>query len=153
MRGGRPATRLRGDAGSAVVEFVALGLIMLLPLVHLVVLVARVQAGSFAVDAAARSAAVAYAAAPDPATAGARAEGAVLLALRDQGFTVDPAAVTRVDCDGDPCLRPEGRIAVTVSYAVPVPGVPDVLDAVLPLRVPVSGTSVAVVGRFAERAP
>ena len=42
-----PSGRLaRGEGGSAVVEFVVLGVLMLIPLVYLVMMLARVQAGS-----------------------------------------------------------------------------------------------------------
>jgi Flp pilus assembly protein TadG len=146
----------RGDGGSAVVEFVALGLVVLLPLVHVVVVVSRVQAGAFAVEAGARAAARVAAAAPDPASGAAQARASVALALRDQGFDVgagEAAAALRIDCASSPCGRPGSLVAVTVTHAVPLPGAPAVLDAVLPLSVPVTGTSAAVVGDFVVRTP
>ena len=42
-----------GDEGSAVVEFVFLGVLLLVPLIYLTLMVARVQAGSYAVAQAA----------------------------------------------------------------------------------------------------
>ena len=42
------------ERGSAVVEFVVLGVLMLVPLIYLVMMMARLQAGSFAVTQAAR---------------------------------------------------------------------------------------------------
>ena len=144
--------RGRGDRGSAVVELVAVGLVLLLPLVHLVVVVARLQAASFAVDAGARAAARAVAAAPDPATGGAHARAAVLLALRDQGFDDAAAAAVQVGCESDPCAAPGTRVTVTVTHEVLLPGVPALVDAALPTRVAVTGESAAVVDRFAAPA-
>ncbi len=147
------------DAGSALVELVVVGLVMLLPLLHLVVVVSRVQAGAFAVDAAARAAARAAASAPDPASGAVRAHASVLLALRDQGFDVDPreaAAAVRMDCESDPCGAPGTLIEVVVDYAVPLPGLAGLsglLGGVVPATVPVTGESAAVVDRFAVRTP
>jgi len=148
--------RRHDDRGSAVVEFVAVGLVMLLPLVHLVVVVSRVQAGAVAVDAAARAAARAVAAAPDSATGLAHARSAVLLALRDQGFAVDAARAAgalRLSCESSPCAEPGTRVTATVAYEVELPGVPAVLDAVVPARLPVTGESAAVADRFSAEAP
>lgn len=143
---GRPP---HGDAGSAVVEFVTLGVLLLLPVVYLVTTLGRLQAGAFAVEGAAREAARAFATATDEASGSGRAHAAVLLALTDQGFTdVDPDAALDVACELDPCHQPEGRITVTVTFDVVLPGVPRFVDAVVPTRVPVSADAVAVVDRF-----
>ena len=48
-----PAPR-RGDAGNAVVEFLGISLILLIPLVYLVLTLAKVQGASYAVEGAAR---------------------------------------------------------------------------------------------------
>lgn len=152
MSAARRVRRARGDRGSAVVELVAVGLVLLLPLVHLVVVIARVQAGSFAVDAGARAAARALAAAPDPATGDAHARAAVLLALRDQGFDDAAAAAVDVRCQSAPCAQPGTRVTVVVTHQVLLPGVPALVDAALPLAVPVTGESSAVADRFAAPA-
>ena len=75
------------------------------------------------------------------------------LARGDQGFDVDPDAVTRVTCETTPCLQPESRISVRVRLDVAMPGVPAVVDAVVPLTVGVEAESVAVVDRFSAVAP
>jgi len=116
------------DGGSAVVEFVWLTVVLLLPLVYLVVTLARVQAAAFAVDGASRAAARAVTSAPDEETGRRRALDAVGLALRDQGFDVDPAAVTRVTCAASGCLTPASRVGVEVVVDVGLPAVPAVLD-------------------------
>jgi hypothetical protein len=153
LRRGAPALRgtVRADAGSAVVEFITLGVLMLVPLVYLVVVLGRLQAGAFAVQAAAGSAARAYATAPQQSVGAARARDAVVLALGDQGFDVAPDAVTTVTCERDPCLQPQARVAVRVRLEVVLPGVPALLDRVVPVQVPVEAESVAVVDRFTSR--
>lgn len=143
------ALRQHGDRGSAVVEFVTLGVLLLVPVVYLVVTLGRVQAGAFAVEGAAREAARAYSSAPDEETGATRARAGVLLALRDQGFEdVDPAEALTVLCEAEPCLQPEARVTTTVEVEVVLPGVPAFVDAVVPTRVPVRAQAVAVVDRF-----
>lgn len=142
----------RGDAGSAVVEFVTLAVLMLVPLVYLVVVLGRLQAGAFAVQAAAGAAARAYTAAPQQAVGAARARDAVDLALSDQGFPAAADAATSVTCERDPCLQPQARVAVRVRLEVVLPGVPAVVDRLVPVRVPVEAEAVSVVDRFTARA-
>ena len=56
----RPDRRHSGEQGSAVVEFVTLGVLLLVPLIYLVLTVARIQAGAYAVSMAAREAGRAF---------------------------------------------------------------------------------------------
>lgn len=134
------ARRLRehcGDSGSAMVEFVVLSVALMVPLFYLVMTLARLQAGAYAVTGAAREAGRAYVTAADAAH----------VALEDQGFSADGSLHIR--CDGSPCLRRDGRIEVTAEVGVPLPFVPSAFAAVVPLSVPVSATHVASVDRFA----
>jgi hypothetical protein len=132
-----------------VVEFVTLGVLLLVPVVYLVVTLGRVQAGAFAVEGAAREAARAFTAADDEGSGAAHARAAVRLALQDQGFRdIDPDDVVRVECETDPCLQAEARVTVRVSVDVVLPGVPRFVDAVVPTRIPVRADAVAVVDRF-----
>lgn len=141
---------LRGrDDGSAVVEFVSLGVLLLVPVLYLVVTLGRVQAGAFAAEGAAREAARAFTAADDEASGAAHARAAVGLAFADQGFRdVDPGRALTVDCEASPCLQAEARVRVRVRHEVVLPGVPRFVDAVVPTRVPVQADAVSVVDRF-----
>lgn len=137
------------DAGSAVVEFVTLGVLLLVPVVYLVLTLGRIQAGAFAAEGAAREAARAFATAADEEQGARRVEAVVRLALHDQGFhDVDPAAATVLECSTSPCLQAESRIHVEVTVDVVLPGVPAFVDAVVPAQVPVTAQAVAVVDRF-----
>jgi Flp pilus assembly protein TadG len=146
-RGGRARLRLRrDDRGSAVVEFVFLAVLMIVPVFYLVMVLARLQAGAYAVSAAAREAGRAYVTAPAATQAAARARAAADLSFGDQGF----AGEGRIDiaCDGAPCLRPDGRVEVTARVTVPLPFVPAFFFALVPTSVPVAATHVATLDRF-----
>ncbi len=138
--------RRTGEVGTAVVEFVFLAVLLMVPLIYLVLMLGRLQAGSYAVSAASREAGRAFVTAESEAQAGPRAEAAARIAFEDQGFG-DLGALT-MSCDGSPCLRPEGRITMEASVSVPLPLVPSFARKVVPLEVPVSATHVAVVDRF-----
>ncbi|UNX54151.1 pilus assembly protein [Georgenia sp. TF02-10] len=138
------------DRGSAVVEFLGVTLLLLVPLVYLVLTLGRVQAAAFATEGAAREAGRIVAQAETMADATARGRAAVELALADQGFAVDGAAALTATCTADPCLTPGARVVVEVRSEVDLPLVPDVLARAVPVAVPVHATHVAVVGEFRE---
>jgi len=148
-------TRPNGDGGSAVVEFVTLAVLLMVPVIYLVMAVGRVQAAAFAVEGASREAARSMATSPDDATGSRRAATAVDLALSDQGFggPGEPAPLVRAECSKSPCALPESLVRVTVELEVVLPGVPAFLDGVIPTRVPVRAQGVAVADRFAEQDP
>ncbi len=144
------AARLRGDAreerGSAVVEFVVLAVLMLIPLVYLVMMLARVQAGSYAVSQAAREAGRAYVTADAGELAGARAAAAARIAFLDHSF--EATGRLTIACDGSPCLRPDGHVQTTATVRVPLPLVPSFVREVIPLSVPVTASHLSTVDRF-----
>lgn len=146
-----------GEDGNAIVEFLGVALLLLVPVVYLALTLGRVQAATFAVDGAAREAARAITTAPDAATADARAEAAVRIALADQGVPADPVAATTVTCDDD-CLAPGATVTVRVCVEVALPGT-SWLQGAVPLAVPVTATATAVRdawvegGRAAEPVP
>lgn len=146
-----PSTR--GDDGSAIVEFVMLGTLLLLPVVYLIVALSRIQAAGYAAESSARAAARAMASADDDASGRRAAAVAVGLGLGDQGFDVDPARALTLDCAARPCLTPQARISATVTVDVLLPGVPAFLDGVIPMHSRVSATQVTMVDRFRESGP
>lgn len=118
----------RDDRGTAVVEFVWLGILLLIPLVYLAATLMRVQAGAFAADTAARAAGRAYALAPDDASGLAAARAAAAQALSDQGLGEVPVRV-EVDCTPQPtqCHRGTSVITVRIDADVDLPLVPALL--------------------------
>ena len=139
----------RRDDGRAIVEFLVVGLLVLLPLIYLVVALARIQAAAFAVSAASREAGRAFTTAATDAEAQPRAQAAAAISFGDYDFGT--AGRVAIDCDGTPCLRPQGRVRIVASVEVRLPLVPDFLAGALPASVPVSATNVATVDRFAGR--
>lgn len=148
MTADRPRMGRRVDAGTAVVEFLMLGVLLLVPVAYLALLLGRVQAATYAADAAAREAARALVAAQDEPTGLARARTAVRLALLDQGFEVDPTAVTTLDCSASPCLTLAATVTVRVELDVVLPGVPAGVDRAVPTHVVVRARQTAMVDRF-----
>jgi len=134
------------QAGSAIVEFVFLAVLMMVPLFYLVMVLARLQAGAYGVSAAAREAGRAYITAPVAAQAPLRARSAAGLAFADQGF--EKEGTIKISCDATPCLRPDGRVAVTATVTVPMPLVPAFFSGIVPMQVPVEATHVVTVDRF-----
>jgi hypothetical protein len=151
-RSGRASRRsgVTGDAGSAVVEFVSLGVLLMVPLVYLVLAMARVQAASFAADGSARDAARAYVTAANTSEAQRRSVIAVRIGLEDQGFRTGDGTLT-VECDWPACLVPGARVTARVSVTVVLPGIPRGVGDALSTHVTVRAAQVATVDEF--RAP
>jgi hypothetical protein len=143
---GRPAAI---EAGRAILEFIFLGLLLLLPLTYLVLTAARLQAASFSASLAGREAGRAFVTATSDDDGYARARAAALLAFTD--FSFEERAAVAVTCDGSPCLRPDGTITSTASIEVQLPLVPDFIAARVPASVTVTSTHVASVDRFVAR--
>jgi hypothetical protein len=137
------------DDGRAIVEFVFLGILLLLPLVYLVLTAARIQAAAFSASLAGREAGRAFVTSPIEDDAEARAHAAAGLAFAD--FAFERGTSLTIACDGSPCLRPEGSVTTTARIDVELPLIPDFLAARLPSSVAISSTHVATVDRFVSR--
>jgi Flp pilus assembly protein TadG len=119
----------RSERGSALVELVWLGLLLLIPLVWIVLSVFDVQRGAMGVSNAARAAGRAYALAPSDALGQARDEAAARQALADQGLTEE--ITVEVTCTPYPnsCHQGTSVVTVRVSTATPLPLVPELLGS------------------------
>lgn len=112
------------DEGSALVEFLALALLLLIPIIYLVLTLTELHAGKFAAASAAQSAARVFAGSPDVKTAHQRAAAATRIALDDQGFSEVPVTqALTIHCDAV-CLESDGYVHVTVQIPISVPGIP-----------------------------
>jgi Flp pilus assembly protein TadG len=134
-----------GDRGSAIVEFVFLAILLMVPLVYLVLVAGAVQRSAYAVTAAAREAGRAYATAGSDAAGRSRADDAARLVLADQDIAGagDPVSLS---CRG-PCDYAAGRVVtVEVTVDVALPGVPRLFcgdgGCLLPAHLPVTATHV-----------
>lgn len=137
-----------GERGSASVEFLTAGLLLLLPLIALVLVLGRIQAGAFAVEAAAAQAARAIAVAEDPVAGREAAELAVAFALDDHGFARDEAAVVVACAPAGPCPSRDGAVTVRVELEVSILPLPGLLGA-SPPAVTVAASATRPVSRFA----
>jgi len=137
------------ETGSASLEFITAGVILLVPLVYLVIALSAVQGGALAVEGAARQAARVYVRAPDQNAAAESARRAVAFALEDYGLDSGDAEV-QIDCSNGPgqCLDRQSLVTVTVRIGIPLPLVPDLLALNASARVPIVATSTQVVSRF-----
>ena len=140
------------DSGNAVVEFLGVALLLLVPIVYLVLVLGTLQAAAFAVDGAAREAARVFVLGDDAPSAARNGIAAAGLALADQGLDPEAAAEgVTFACSSTRCLVPGETVSATVEVGVPLPGVPGWLQDVVPLSVPVSSTATAAVDTFVEK--
>src|SRR5688572_9737236 len=97
------------ERGSASLEFIVAGLLLLVPLVYLVLSVSSVQAASLAVEGSARHASRVFVQAGSIAEANAAAARAVEVTLADYGLDASDATVT-IACRPNPsaCLTRRG---------------------------------------------
>jgi hypothetical protein len=137
------------DDGSASLEFITAGMILLVPLVYLILAMAMVQGGALAVEGAARQAARVYVQAPDDAEGRARAARAVEFSLADYGIDASGAQV-QIDCEATTtgCLTRQARVTVTVRISVALPLVPDVLFVRRAASIPLTASATQTVSRF-----
>jgi len=145
----RGARAAGDDTGSASLEFITTGLILLLPMVYLVLVMAAVQGGALAVEGAARHASRVYVIADDERDARAAARRAVEFALDDHGLPASDARVG-IGCSPRPdaCLTRAGIVTVAVRVEVPLPLVPQALDLAVPLSIPLEAAATQQVSRF-----
>lgn len=115
------------DSGSAVLEFVVLAVLLLVPLVYVVLAVLRVQGAAYGIAEATREAGRAYVSAEASADAAARACTAATIAMRDQVTDdFDCATQLRITCTGScaPALAPGDTIRVEIDLPVALPMLP-----------------------------
>lgn len=140
----------RDERGSALVELSWLGILLVLPMLWIVMSVFEVQRGAFGVSSAARSAARAYALAPDDATGLLRARAAARVALADEGLRdVRPeVAVTCTPYPGD-CHQGTSVITVSVHSRVVLPLMPTALGGNRP-SFALDASQTVPIGQFQE---
>ncbi|MBA8847428.1 hypothetical protein [Microcella alkalica] len=144
----RRSSRATDDAGSASIEFLTAGMLLLVPIVYLVILVASVQSAALATEGAARQAARVFVQAPSIEAGEASAARALELALADHGVSAETRVT--ITCTPDPadCLARRSWVTVRIDARVPLPLVPPFLDVRAPLVVPLEAASTQQVSRF-----
>ncbi|KQZ84549.1 TadE family protein [Microbacterium sp. Root166] len=155
MRPSNPSTDAPGpvdddpERGSAALEFIVVGLLMLVPLIYLVVTLGLIQGQSLGAEAGARHIARAVATAVDEADAEERADLVLDSVVREYGL--DPDAVGLVlECRpaGATCPSAGATLVVTLRTAIALPLVPPVLGLDRLASVPVEASAAQKVSRF-----
>ena len=110
------------ERGSAIVEFLGLGVLLGVPLFYVLVSLSQFQAAALASVSISEQASRLYAQAPDAATADGRLRVAV--AEMAGGYRLDPATVhVNVGC-APRCFAPGSTVTARVTIDVPLPLMP-----------------------------
>lgn len=136
-----------GDEGSAALEFILVGLVLLVPIVYLVVALGAIQAQALGVETGARQLARTIAAAPDVGTADDRSARVLQSIVAEYGLDADAVHVEVTCAGGAPCPEAGALLTVTVTTSVALPLVPPLLGLDQLARVPVQAASVQKVSR------
>ena len=142
----RRRRRLRGDAGNAIVEFVYLAVLLMVPLVYVLLTVFRVQSAAYSVSGAAREAGRVFATAPSAEEGADRAYVAAGIVMADTDLKLRPRELT-ITCSSDPCLEPGSTVEVTVEHDAQLPLLPALFGSATP-SISVSSSHLEVVDRY-----
>jgi hypothetical protein len=144
----RPRLVALDDTGSASVEFLGAGILLLVPLIYLIVLLSTVQSAALAIEGAARQGARVFVQSSTAEAGQAGIARALELALADHGV----AAETRVTVACTPispeCLAPRTSVTVEIQARVPLPLIPAFADVRAPALIPLQASATQQVSRF-----
>jgi Flp pilus assembly protein TadG len=140
-----------GERGSAALEFILVGTLLLVPLVYLIAALGMIQGQSLGAEAGARHIARALSTAPD-ADAAARSADLILSSVVDEygldGEQVDVSMACRPA--GGACPEAGATLVVTVRTRIALPLVPPVLGLDRLAAIPIEASAVQKVSRFWE---
>lgn len=137
------------DEGSAALEFITVGLILLVPLVYLIVALGMIQEQTLGTEAAARHTARVISLASDAETAAERSEQ-VLAGIVDE-YGLDPAGVeVTITCTpaGSQCPAAGATMTVTIRTVVPLPLMPPLFGLDRSTAIPIEASSVQKISRL-----
>src|SRR3954453_19017622 len=140
------------DTGSAAIEFLTVGLLLLVPLIYLVLTLGALQAASFAAEGVARQAARVYVLAPTDADGRSRMAAAVATGLAGRALPASALQLGLACAPGD-CRTPRGTVTVTARLAVALPLLPPALHVGAPGSIAVTAHAVQRVSMFTAAAP
>lgn len=145
--------RARRQTGSAIVEFVWLGVLLMVPLLYVLLATFDAQRTAFAAAAAARSASRSFVQAADQASGYRAAAVAAATAFEDQGL---PGArfVLTISCRPSPndCLVPGSVVSARIGAAAVLPLMPAVFGS-NPPSISISAVHSSPYGTFREPRP
>lgn len=140
---------LADDTGSAALEFITVGMLLLVPLVYLVLALGAIQEQTLGAEAAARHTARVIGQAPDAATAGARGDAVLANTIREYGMDADAVDV-RISCrPATPeCPTAGSTVIVTVRTRVSLPFMPPIFGLDRIAAIPVEAQSAQKTSRL-----
>lgn len=153
MRPSNPSARrppLIGDeTGSAALEFIVAGLLMLVPLVYLVLVLGAVQEQTLGAEAAARHTARVIGQAPDADAAAERGDAVLAAVVREYGMDADAVDVA-ITCRpaGAECPTAGATVIVTVRTEVSLPFMPPIFGLDELTAIPVEAQAAQKVSRL-----
>lgn len=139
----------KNDEGSAAIEFVTAGVILLVPLAYLVLTLGAIQESLLGAEAAARHTARVIGQADD--AAGAAASGDAVLASVIDEYEMDADDVeVAISCTpaGADCPAAGATVIVTVSTHVSLPLVPDVFGLDRATSIPLQAAAAQKISRL-----
>lgn len=137
------------DTGSASLEFIVVGVVLLVPIVYLVIAFGAVQSRALGIEAAARHVARAIATAPDERVADERATRVLTAVAAEYGLDADALELT-VACvpAGARCPEAGATLTVGVSSSVTLPLAPPLFGLDRLAAIPVEAASVQKASRL-----
>lgn len=144
-----PSARWTDDTGSAALEFITVGVLLLVPLVYLVLTLGAVQQQTLGAEAAARHTARVIGQAPNADLAGARGDAVLQSVIGEYGMDPDAVEVA-VSClpAGAACPAAGSTVIVTVTTRVSLPFVPPLFGLDQIAAIPVQAQSAQKTSRL-----
>lgn len=139
----------KNDDGSAALEFITVGVILLVPLAYLVLTLGAAQETLLGAEAAARHTARVIGQAENAATATARADAVIDSVIDEYGMDAETVQVS-VTCTpiGTECPSAGATVIVTVSAHVSLPFVPDLFGLDRATQIPLKAAAAQKVSRL-----
>jgi len=140
----------RNDDGSAALEFITVGVILLVPLVYLVLALGVIQEQTLGAEAAARHTARVISLAPDAETAAVRSDAVLAGVIEEYGLDVDAVQVS-ISCTPvgvAACPSAGATMIVTVTTSARLPLVPPLFGLDRIASIPLEASAVQKVSRL-----
>lgn len=116
------------DDGSAALEFITVGVILLVPLIYLIVALGAIQQQMLGIEAAARHSLRAMALAADARAAASAGDAVLQSVVAEYGLDSETVKVTMTCAPADvPCPSAGAVVTLTVSATVSLPLIPSIL--------------------------
>jgi Flp pilus assembly protein TadG len=136
------------DRGSASIEFIVVGVAIILPLIYIAITVLTLNAAQFASHQAASEGARAFVTSTSNSSGNQRASIAANQAFADYGLSESELEIA-ITCDHISCLTPGGSVSIEVSTQVPLPFVPH-WGSTGPITMPITAKATLLVDQYRE---